>query len=139
MRAVLDTNVLVSYLLTRRPPVATLIDRHLAEERFVLVTAPELLQELDRVLHYPKLQRYYTPAQSRRFVALIAALSELVELPEEIPAISRDRDDDQIIACALVGGADVIVSGDDDLLALGRVGEVEIVPADRFLEILEMD
>ena len=38
IRAVLDTNLLVSYLLTHRPPIATLIDEHLAQEHFVLVT-----------------------------------------------------------------------------------------------------
>ena len=137
MRAAFDTNVLVSYLLTHRPPLATLIDRYLAEERFVLLTAPELLQELDRLLGYPKLQRYYTPAQRARFVALIAALAEVVELPAEIPPICRDRDDDRLIACAVVGGAGVIVSGDGDLLALERVGEIEIVSPARFLERLE--
>ena len=56
IRVVLDTNLLVSYLLTHRPPIATLIDQHLARDSFVLETAPELLAELDRVLAYPKLQ-----------------------------------------------------------------------------------
>jgi putative PIN family toxin of toxin-antitoxin system len=81
MRAVFETNLLVSYLLTHRPSVATLVDRHLAEERFVLLTAPELLQELDPVLHCPKLARYYTEEQRMRFVALVRALAEVVELP----------------------------------------------------------
>ena len=47
IRAVLDTNVLVSYLLTHRPPISTLIDHHLSQDDFVLVTAPELLAELE--------------------------------------------------------------------------------------------
>jgi len=135
--AVLDTSLLVSYLLTHRPPIATLIDQHLAGDHFVLVTAPELLAELDRVLAYPKLRQYYTEEEHKRFVALLMVLSEVVELPETIPRICRDPDDDQVIACAVVGKADVIVSGDRDLLDLEQVGRIAIRSATQFLEILE--
>jgi hypothetical protein len=137
IRAVFDTNLLVSYLLTHRPPIATLIDGHLAAGEFELVTAPELLAELDRVLRYPKLQRYYSESERRRFVALIMALSDVVELPEAIPRICRDPDDDRMIACAVAGGATFIVSGDRDLLALGRVGRISILPAVGFLDVVE--
>jgi putative PIN family toxin of toxin-antitoxin system len=137
IRAVLDTNLLVSYLLTHRPPIAALIDNHLAQDHFVLLTAPALLAELDRVLAYPKLQRYYTDEERTRFVALVMALSEVVDLPETIPRICRDPDDDRVIACAVVGESDLIVSGDDDLLTLKRVGGIPIVTAAQFLEMLE--
>ena len=137
IRAVLDTNLLVSYLLTHRPPIATLIDHHLAQDDFVLVTAPELLAELDQVLAYPKLQRYYAGDERTRFVALVMALSEVVDLPETIPRVCRDPDDDRVIACAVVGNADVIVSGDEDLLTLERVGSSPILTAAQFLEMLE--
>ena len=137
IRAVLDTNLLISYLLTHRPPIATLIDHHLVRDDIVLVTAPELLAELDRVLTYPKLQRYYTDEERTRFVALVMALGEVVDLPETIPRICRDLDDDRLIACAVVGEADVIVSGDNDLLALERVGDIPILTAAQFLAMLE--
>lgn len=137
MRAVFDTNLLVSYLLVHRPPLATLVDEYLAQENFAFVTAPELLAELERVLRYPRLQRYYDAPQRDRFVALVAALSEVVELPTNIPAISRDPDDDRVIACAVVGRADVIVSGDKDLLTLKQVGRIPILTAAEFLERLQ--
>ena len=137
IRAVLDTNLLVSYLLTHRPPIATLIDHHLARDDFEMVTAPELLAELDRVLAYPKLQRYYAEKDRTRFVALTMALSEVVDLPETIPRICRDPDDDRVIACAVVGRADLIITGDDDLLALKRVGDIPIISAAQFLEMLQ--
>lgn len=137
IRAVFDTNVLVSYLLTHRPPIATLIDRHLAREDFVLVTAPALLEELDRVLRYPRLLHYYTEAERKRFVALLLALGQVVDLPESIPRICRDPDDDRVIACAVVGEADVIVSGDRDLLALEQAGHILVRSAAQFLEMLE--
>jgi len=139
IRAVFDTNVLVSYLITHRPPIATLIDKHLARENYTLLTAPALLEELERVLAYPKLQRYYADEARTRFVALIVALSEIVELPETIPRICRDPGDDRIIACAVAGEADVIVSGDRDLLVLEQVGGIPILPPVTLLEMLETE
>jgi putative PIN family toxin of toxin-antitoxin system len=137
IRAVLDTNLLVSYLLTHRPPIATLTNHHLARDDFVLVTAPELLAEPDRVLRYPKLQQCYTEEDRTQFVALVMALSQVADLPEMIPRICREPDDDRVIACAVVGEADVIVRGDDDLLALERVGGFPVLTATQFLEMLE--
>jgi predicted nucleic acid-binding protein len=55
IRAILDTNPLVSYLLTHRPPIATLIDDYLAREHFVLLTRAALLEELDMTITPPRL------------------------------------------------------------------------------------
>ncbi|MGC9349737.1 MAG: putative toxin-antitoxin system toxin component, PIN family [Anaerolineae bacterium] len=137
MRVVFDTNLLVSYLLTHRPPIATLIDEYLAAQRFTLISASVLLEELDRVLRYPRLQRYYDDETRVRFVALVAALSDLVDLPDDIPSISRDPDDDRVIACAVAGCADVIVSGYSDLLTLKHVGEIAVLTPAQFLARIE--
>ena len=136
MRVVIDTNLLVSYLIAHRPPLTEIMDVHLAHGDFTLLTAPVLLEELDRVLQYPRLHRYYDAETRIRFVALVAALSEVVDLPDEIPHISRDPSDDWVIACAIAGCADVIVSGDRDLLDLASVGDVPILSARQFLERL---
>jgi putative PIN family toxin of toxin-antitoxin system len=136
MRVVIDTNLLVTYLLTHRDPIATIIDHHLALGHFTLLSAAELLAELERVLAYPRLQRFYDDATRGEFAALIAQLGELQDLPQEIPRICRDPGDDIFIACAVTGEADLIVSGDKDLLALGAVGSIAIVTARQFLEIL---
>ena len=138
-RVVLDTNLLVSYLITHRPPIATLIDHHLLRQHFILVTAPELLAELDRVLAYSKLQRYYSEENRTQFVALIMAVSEVVDLPEAIPRIGQDPDDDRVIACAVAGAAELIISGDHDLLALQRVRGIAILTAAQFLEMLKLE
>jgi putative PIN family toxin of toxin-antitoxin system len=136
MRAVFDTNLFVSYLLSHRPPIATLLDVHLAQDNFMLLTAPPLLLELERVLDYPKLKRYYAEEEKKRFLALLGAVSKIVALPEAIPSISRDPDDDWVIACAVVGKADFIVSGDKDLLELDQIDEIKILTPAQFLEIL---
>lgn len=134
MRVLIDPNLLVSYLLTHRGPIARIIDVHLASEDFTLVTCIQLLEELERVLRYHKFRKYFTNDTGKRFVALIASVSELVEIPEEVPSIVRDPKDDYLIACALAGSADLIVSGDRDLLDLKIVRGIRAVTAKYFAE-----
>lgn len=134
MRVVLDTNIWVSYILTHRPPISTIIDMMVDEEEIILVTSIELLEELERVLSYSKLKRFYTEEERNRFIALVAAMSDIVDLPEIIPRICRDPKDDMVITCAVAGVADVIVSGDEDLLEIGRAGNIPIVTARQLVE-----
>ncbi len=61
------------------------------------------------------------------------ASGQVVDLPESIPQVCRYPDDDRVIACAVVGEADVIVSGDRHLLALEQVGRILIQSATQFL------
>lgn len=137
MRVVIDPNLLVSYLLTHRGPIAQIIDTHLAQEDFTLLGCVQLLEELDRVLQYSKFQRYFDDKTRLRFVALIASLSELVDFPDQVPRLVRDPKDDYLIACALAGKADFLVSGDKDVLEIIAVETVKIVTAKQFLETLE--
>ena len=134
MRVVLDTNFWVSYLISHHPLIADVVDIHLARDDFKAVTSSVLLEELERVLQYPKLQRYYDPETRLRFVALVAALSELVDLPEKVPAICRHPADDWVIATAVAGHAEVIISGNRHLLELGQVGEIAIISPRLFLK-----
>jgi len=136
MRVVIDPNLLVSYLLTHRGSIAQIIDTHLAQEDFIRLGCVQLLKELDRVLQYSKFQQYFDDETHLRFVALIASLSELVDVPDEVPRIIRDPKDDYLIACALIGNAEFLVSGDKDVLVLNAAETVRVVTAKQFLEIL---
>ena len=75
-----------------------------------------------RLLSYFSLVGEFTRPGGRgsnqRRMALVLAPSKVVDLAETIPVICRDPDDDRLIACAVVGEADLIASGDGDLLAL---------------------
>ena len=136
MRVVIDPNLLVSYLLKHRGPIANIIDTHLAQENFTLLGCVQLLEELDGVLQYPKFQQYFDDETRLRFVALVSALSELVDIPDQVPRLVRDPKDDYLIACALAGDADFIVSGDKDVLVIIAIETVKMVTAKQFLETL---
>ena len=131
IRAVLDTNTIVSGVGWGGPPGAVL-DAALAG-RFEIVTSPTLLDELRRVLNYPKLQEVVGDADELvKFLALAAVLVT----PTETVTISRDPDDDRLIEAALAANADVIVTGDQDLLTLGSIGQIQVLTPREFVESL---
>jgi len=105
IRAVLDTNTIVSGVGWGGSPGAVL-DAALAG-RFEMVTSPSLLDELRRVLSYPKLQAVIGGADE---LTELLALASVVINPTETVAVSRDPDDDRLIEAALAANADVIVT-----------------------------
>ncbi len=131
-RVVLDTNTIVSGLGWGGHPGAVL-DAALAGH-FELVTTPILLDELRRVLAYPKLQAVIGDAEE---LIELLALAAIVVTPTETVELVRDADDDRLIEAAQAGRADVIVTGDQDLLALGDVGQISILTPREFLETLQ--
>ncbi len=118
MRLVLDTNTVVSGLLWGGNPQLIL---DLADDRRVtLFTSRRLMAELVEVLGRPKfrpkfLQHRKTPLQLAARYALASEFVALQSVPRTVPS---DPDDDVVIATGIAAGADLIVSGDGDLLAL---------------------
>jgi putative PIN family toxin of toxin-antitoxin system len=135
VRLVLDTNILVSGLLSRKGPPGALVAAWL-DLRFELVTSAEQLDELRRVLAYEKLQPLIGKEQARDFVENLEKLAELAEDLPEIKA-SPDPDDNVILAVAVAGGADAVVSGDKSgMLALRVVKSIPIITARQAVERL---
>jgi uncharacterized protein len=126
VRIVLDTNALVSALLTHGGPAAQLTDLWL-DEGFVLVSSAEQLDELRRVLAYPHLRSRISPVQRSTLLENIANVAQLVRPRMDI-AVSTDPDDNVILGTAVAGNADMIVSGDvRHMLGLGSVEGIPIV------------
>jgi putative PIN family toxin of toxin-antitoxin system len=119
VRAVLDTNVLISAILSPRGSPARLL---LAWQTgsFDLVVSPVLLAELARALNYPKLVRLIPPADADAFVDWIARTAVVAADPETLPPIrSTDPNDDYLLALATAERA-ILVSGDRHLTVLAE-------------------
>ena len=130
MRAVLDTNLFLSALLSDRGPPALILEAWRAG-RFDLVTSREQIAELKRAARYEKLRRFISRAALGRLVnGLHAAEILLVRL--RYAGGSPDPDDDYLLAMALATDADYLVTGDRALLSLRRVAHTRVVAPRRF-------
>lgn len=128
MRVVVDTNVVISAVLWKGPPDQVL---SLARSgRISIYASRALLDELNEVIRRPK----FAVQVSRTGRTVDALLSDYRRLTlrarnsQLTKRISRDADDDAVLACALAAKAELIVSGDDDLLSLKMFRGIEIVP-----------
>ena len=137
MRAVLDTNVVVSGLLIAHGQPAAILAAW-RERRFQLITSEPLLRELAGVLSRPSLSRRIGRSDEdvATFLADFAQAAIVVE-PTERLAVVADEADNRVIEAAMAGEADFMVSGDQGLLALHEYHEIPIVRASRFAAILE--
>jgi uncharacterized protein len=129
-RFVLDTNTVLSALLWRGPPYSLLT--HIAQQAGMqLFSSPALLDELADVLGRPSMTRRLGQIDRaahevlRDYVQAVTVL-EVEPLPQPV---CRDPDDDAVLALALRAQADVIVSGDKDLLVLGGFEGIAIMQA----------
>jgi putative PIN family toxin of toxin-antitoxin system len=127
MRIVADTNTVLSGLLWQGPP-RRLLD--LARERaLTLCTSATLLAELAEVIARDKFARQVLAAglSPAELVQDYERLAEIMK-PEPLPTpVSRDPDDDHVLACAIAAQANLIVSRDKDLLDLHEHQGIPIV------------
>ena len=121
MRVVLDTNILVSALLSPGQAPGLLLDAWL-DNRFELLTSREQLDETARVTRYARLRARIRPSEGGRLVNLLSDLAIIVE-PHVAVELSTDPFDNFLLGIALDGAADYLVTGDKaDVLARNRVG-----------------
>jgi len=137
VRAVLDTNVLVSGLVAEQGPPRQILDAWLAG-RYTLITSLYLVEELTHVLSYPRIAERLRLDEEEVKAILVALLSQAEVSPGQLrlPGATRDPKDDAVVACAKEGQADYIVSGDQDLLILGGYEGVQVITPRQFVEIL---
>lgn len=129
-RAVIDTNILISALLfVASVPGQTL--RKVTQDGLLLLSEP-VLSEIATVLARRKFDRYVSAEIRRDFVADLAAVAEQVSIIHTVH-ICRDPKDNMILELAISGQADFILTGDQDLLALGSFHEVPIWTPARYL------
>jgi putative PIN family toxin of toxin-antitoxin system len=137
VRAVIDTNVLIAALLWRGPPHALL--EHLRAGAMTLVSSPALLAELADVIGRAKFDAILVQSNTSRERALaeVRQLADVVE-PSPLPQpVCRDPDDDHVLALALAAKAELIVSGDNDLLSMKSFENIAIVAPAEAVTMIE--
>ena len=131
VKVVLDTNTLVSALLFKGnlSKIADLWKNHTIAPAF----SKETFREFRSVLEYPK---FSLAGQEIKIILEeeVMPYFEVIDITGKFKGVCRDPDDDKFISCALAASADLIVSGDKDLLDLGNYKSVRIISASEFLK-----
>jgi len=131
-RFVLDTNVLISALLFKTSVPFQAIE--LAEKQGIILYSEATLNELEQVLNRKKFNKYLSLEDRQVFLLKFISSSQLVSITENI-TVCRDEKDNKFLELAVSGNANVIVTGDLDLLILNPFQAVEILTPDMFIDI----
>lgn len=137
MRVLLDTNILISYLLVPNLTIGQIVEEAITGS-YNLLLPEDLLDELQKSV---RTKRYLvdriTAEELGELVDILSQVCETIpRITLEIPAVTRDPKYDYLLAYALVGQAEYLVTGVKDLLVLGRIESTWIVTAREFAMIL---
>lgn len=138
IRAVIDTNVFVSGTvgLNRPDSIPGEILRKWHRGLFVQITSDPIISEVRRTLNEPYFAVRISELDRILAVDALITYGQHVALPSSVEAVSTHPEDDLILATALQGGADAIVTGDKQLLKLGHFHGIAIVNAAAFVSQL---
>jgi putative PIN family toxin of toxin-antitoxin system len=137
-RVVLDSTILVSAFLAERGLSAELL-RFAREGAFILCLSPAILAETEQVLLQRKHIRTRYEYKDQAVYDYIRGLRSLARLSVDPPAIkpvTRDPEDDMVIACAVMSRAEYLVTRDKDLLSLGSHERIRIMTPEEFMPLL---
>jgi putative PIN family toxin of toxin-antitoxin system len=138
VRALLDANVLISVAIRPNGSPGLIIAALLERDAFELVLSPSVIGEVEAALKLPKIRKYLKDAgEAVLWLVDLAALADLAGDTGRAKGICRDPDDDAVLSAGIEGRADVIVTGDADLLALEEYEGIPIVTPRAFLELVK--
>jgi len=137
-KAIFDSTVLVSAFLTPKGVSDELL-RHGRRRAFTLCLSDQILEETRRVLfeyEYLRKRYLYSDHDVEEFISMLRGAAHLVRTHSPFKAITRDPQDDMVIACALVARSAYLVTRDKDLLALTTYQGVRTLTPEGFMHIL---
>jgi hypothetical protein len=140
-RVVLDTNLFISAILSPKGKPATIL-KMVLDAKLDLVLSPAIVEEVSLVMNYGKIRkllakRSVTPETMRDTLQKIVKTAIMVSGETNIHRIDKDPSDNMLLACAVEGKADFVVSGDRHLIDLISFEGIPIVNPDNFLKFIE--
>jgi uncharacterized protein len=130
LRLVLDTNILVSSILTKNTPPQKVFDYSITNGT-ILLSEPTAL-EIAEVLTRNKFDRYALLSNRLIFLQTLNSIAEIMQITEFL-TICRDPKDDKFLELAVNGKADYLITGDRDLLVLHPFRNIQILTPTAFL------
>jgi len=122
MKLILDTNLWISYLISNR---FIKLDELMKEDRITFLFSRESLEEFIEVASRSKLEKYFKKEDLTELLLYFNSYGEIVEITSDLE-ICRDPKDNFLLNLANGGEADFLITGDKDLLDIGRLGKTLI-------------
>ena len=130
VRIIIDTNLWLSFLLT---PSNSKLDKVLSDPAVKLILSQELIEEFLEVSQRPKFKKYFSFEDLQYLLLTIEEKAEFIAVTTEV-AICRDPKDNFLLALAKDGKAHYLVTGDKDLLILGKYSRTNIITITKLIE-----
>jgi len=138
LRVFFDTNLFVSSLLVKNGLPAQALDAW-RSRRFLLVTSPAIMAEVDATLKYPRIRRKYSTTDEDVNSLLELMRTDALVVPGDADvagSVPDDPDDEIVLAGAIDGKVDLIISGDGHLLSLKSFRDIPIITVRELLDRL---
>ncbi|MCL4492681.1 MAG: putative toxin-antitoxin system toxin component, PIN family [Nitrospirae bacterium] len=135
IKAVIDTSVMLSVAFPRGE-LAKELRNMIADGAFTLVTSKEIMAELYRVIHYPRILKQFKPSKNDidDFIGMVMEKALITRGSYKLEKIKDDPTDDMFLACAMEAKADYIVSRDPHLRNLKHFHGVKIIDVKAFVD-----
>ena len=131
-RIVIDTNVMVSFLIGKR---LRRLQNKLSDLSIKLIITDQLINELKLVTSRPKFRKYFDKQDVNEFIDLISIIGFTYQI-QDIPAVCRDPKDNFLLSLCLIGNVTFLVTGDKDLLDMEEYKGTKIITASEFEKLL---
>ena len=129
-RIIIDTNLWISFLITKD---FTKLDEIIFSRNGILIFSQELLDEFLEVARRPKFRRFFSSTDIEEILETIEEYAEFVKVQTQIE-VCRDPKDNFLLSLSIDGNADVLLTGDKDLLELNTFGDTTIITISDFLK-----
>jgi putative PIN family toxin of toxin-antitoxin system len=129
-RIVIDTNLWISFLITKN---YTRLDEIIFTKKCILVFSQELLEEFLAVAKRPKFRRFFSASDIEEILETIQEYAEFVSVTSKTE-VCKDPKDNFLLSLSMDGNADILLTGDNDLLILKKFRKTKILTISDFLD-----
>lgn len=130
LRLVIDTNLWISFIISKK---FNQLEPILLTKNTRILFSRELVQELEATITKPKLQKYFSPNALDEMLDVFDSYIDFITVKSKVQ-VCRDPKDDFLLSLAKDGKANYLVTGDNDLLEIGKFGETEIIKITDFIK-----
>lgn len=130
LRLVIDTNLWISFIISKK---LNLLEPILFAENTRILFSSELVEELQATITKPKLKKYFSENALEEMLTVFDPYIDFITVKSTV-SICRDPNDNFLLALAKDGKANYLLTGDNDLLDIGKYEKTIIIKISEFLE-----